>query len=885
MIRLVSVAILGCLFVGSISAQPLSNPKHSDSTDRFHSIESWLPTPGVYRTASGAPGPMYWQQRADYDIDVTLDAAKRRISGRCRITYHNRSPHMLNYVWLQLDQNRFRNDSAAVMSRPAPSLAGRYAFSDVQTLLTEHTFDGGYDIESVTQGTPVDPGDADPQQPSSLSHVIVDTMMRVDLAQPLAPDESTEIEIVYHYNIVDGTVIRARSGFEHFGEDGNAIFEIAQWHPRMTAYTDYTGWQHNQFLGAGEFTLELGDFHVEITTPADMVVAATGTLANPEEVLKEEWIERLSSISDKTKPTFIITPEEAKSNESAEPKDSADRTKTWTFNAENVRDFAWAASRKFIWDAMPVKVGDRTVTAMSYYPKEAEPLWSQYSTEAIAHTLEVYGRYTFDFPYEVAISVNGPVYGMEYPMICFNGPRPEKDGTYSKATKYGLISVIIHEVGHNFFPMIVNSDERQWTWMDEGLNTFLQYLAEQEWEEDYPSSRGPAEKIVPYMRGGNQRPIMTGSDEILQFGNNAYGKPATALNILRETVLGRERFDFAFREYARRWKFKRPTPADFFRTIGDAAGTNLDWFWRGWFYSTDHVDIAIDSVELYEIDSGDPDDKFERKRRRKETEEAYLSDERNSELRRRIDWQPGLKDFYNAPDYDDDKVEESDRKAYQKHLESLNEEQRALLRRTTKFYVVKFVNKGGLVMPIPLRIHYADNTHDSVQLPPEIWRYNSNEVKKLFLSEKEIVRFEIDPKREIADTDTSNNHWPPKIEPSRFELFESKGDGSNPMRKTADAAKKGDEDAKKSGGDQKSDDADNASGKPSNEADAKEVTPDQDGKSEIKPAAPADDQAADAEPAPKKEKRKEGKKRKDKSIKIKPDEETTIESPSDGGDE
>ncbi|WP_246112620.1 M1 family metallopeptidase [Allorhodopirellula solitaria] len=776
--------------VVSVSAQQLSNPKHVDSADKFHTIQSWLPTPGVYRTASGAPGPMYWQQRADYDIDVTLDAEQRSLTGNCRITYHNHSPHTLSYVWVQLDQNRFRTDSAAIMSRTAPSLTGRSPFSSIQTLLTEQTFDGGYKLDSVTQGAP------DQEQGDPAPHLIVDTMMRIDLSEPLEPGESTTFGIGYHYNIVDAKLIRARGGYEHFEEDGNDIFEIAQWYPRMTAYTDYTGWQHNQFLGSGEFTLELGDYHVDITAPADMVVAATGTLSNPQEVLKEEWVERLSKIAGKKKPSFIITPEEAKENESKESDESDDgETKTWSFAAENVRDFAWAASRKFIWDAMAVKVGDRSVMAMSYYPNEAEPLWSQYSTESIALTLEVYGRYTFDYPYDVAISVNGPVYGMEYPMICFNGPRPDDDGTYSKATKYGLISVIIHEVGHNFFPMIVNSDERQWTWMDEGLNTFLQYLAEQEWEEDYPSGRGPAEKIVPYMRGGNQRPIMTGSDQILQFGNNAYGKPATALNILRETVLGRERFDFAFREYARRWKFKRPTPADFFRSMEDAAGTNLDWFWRGWFYSTDHVDIAIDSVELFVIDNGDPDDEFERKRRKEETEEITLDEERNRELRRRIDWQPGLKDFYNAPDYDEDKVEESDRKAYQKHLESLDEEQRALLRRTTKFYVVKFVNEGGLVMPIPLRIHYADNTQEHVVLPPEIWRRNSKEVKKLFLTEKEIVRLEIDPRKEIADTDKSNNHWPPKLEPTRFDLYKRKKGDSNPMRKAVEAAKKAEKDA------------------------------------------------------------------------------------------
>ncbi len=426
---------------------------------------------------------------------------------------------------------------------------------------------------------------------------------------------------------------------------------------------------------------------------------------------------------------------------------------------------------------------------MSYYPNEAEPLWSKYSTEAIAHTLEVYGRYSFAYPYPVAISVNGPVYGMEYPMICFNGPRPEDDGTYSKATKYGLISVVIHEVGHNFYPMIVNSDERQWTWMDEGLNTFLQYLAEQEWEDDYPSRRGDPEKIVPYMRGGNQRPIMTGSEEILQFGPNAYSKPATALNILRETILGRELFDFAFREYARRWKFKRPTPSDFFRTMEDASGVDLDWFWRGWFYSTDHVDIAIEKVQLFQIDSGNPDEAAERKRKDRDEKEPTLSKQRNTELPKRIDWQPGLKDFYNSPEYDELEVEESARESFQKFLDGLDAKQRALLARTTNFYVVSFRNVGGLVMPIIVRVHYADNTHELVQIPAQIWRRNSQRVDKLFVTDKEIVRFELDPRRETADTEESNNHWPPKLVPSRFKLFKDKKD-KNPMQKAAEERNK-----------------------------------------------------------------------------------------------
>ncbi|TWU60083.1 hypothetical protein Poly51_03570 [Rubripirellula tenax] len=768
-------------------AQPLDNRKHADSADRFYQIDQWLPTPNAFRTASGAPGPEYWQQRADYDIDVTLDDANQRILGTVRIHYHNLSPDPLNYVWVQLDQNRFRPDSDSNNASPSPSLSPKITFDAISGILASMTFDGGFDIESVTKWNPSSQPNPDPttkrvsDDDVALRHTINKTMMRIDLNEPLAPGDSMGFAIKYQYNIVDAKVIRARGGSEYFDKDDNYIYEISQWYPRVAAYTDYAGWQHKQFLGRGEFTLELGDYDVRITAPAEMVVAATGELQNADDVLKDPWKQRLAEAANAKKPVFVITPDEAKENQSQR----TDKTTTWQFHADNVRDFAFAASRKFIWDAMGVDVGDNKVMAMSYYPNEAEPLWSQYSTEAIAHTLEVYGRYSFEYPYPVAISVNGPVYGMEYPMICFNGPRPEEDGTYTRDTKYGLISVIIHEVGHNFYPMIVNSDERQWTWMDEGLNTFLQYLTEQEWETDYPSRRGAPEKIVPYMRGGNQRPIMSGSEEILQFGNNAYAKPATALNILRETILGRELFDFAFAEYARRWKFKRPTPSDFFRTMEDASGTDLDWFWRGWFYSTDHVDIAIENLKLFQIDSGDPDTGAERKRKERDDEEPTLSEERNKQLRKRIEWQAGLKDFYNSDDFDEHAVEESARKAFTKFVDGLTEKERAMLRRSTNFYIASFRNVGGLVMPIIVRIHYTDNTNELVTIPVDIWRANGNRVDKLFVTDKEISRLELDPRRELADTETSNNDWPPKIVPSRFKLYKDEKK-PNPMQKLRD---------------------------------------------------------------------------------------------------
>ncbi len=793
-------------------AQPLPNAKHSDSTDRFYQIETWLPTPNAYRTASGAPGPSYWQQRADYDIRITLDDDDQTITGTSRITYRNLSPDSLRYLWLQLDQNRFKPGSTSNQTKTAPSLSGRVNFNSLKSVLASESFDGGYKIAGVTTsgGNP-------------LPHVVVDTMMRIDLPGPLPPGGVTTFQVDYSYNIVDAKVIRARGGYEYFEDDDNYIYEIAQWYPRVAAYTDYTGWQHKQFLGRGEFTLELGDYDVSITVPADMVVAATGEIQNADEVYQPNWAARLEQAEKSQKPVFIVTPEEAKAAESVKANERTTDTKTWKFAAKNVRDFAFAASRKFIWDALGTEVEDvandvggegevdpaanakRTVLGMSFYPNEAEPLWSKYSTEAVVHTLDVYGKYSFPYPYPVAISVNGPAYGMEYPMICFNGPRPEEDGTYGKATKYGLISVVIHEVGHNFFPMIVNSDEREWTWMDEGLNTFLQYLTEQEWEDDYPSNRGNPENIVGYMKGSNQRPIMTGSEEILQFGANAYAKPATALNILRETILGRELFDFAFAEYSRRWRFKRPTPADFFRTMEDASATDLDWFWRGWFYSTDHVDIAITDLDLYQIDNGDPDAEAERKRREKDAKEETLSERRNKDLPKRADWQPGLKDFYNSPDYDEMKVEDSARKAFQKYLEDLDDEQRSLLRRKTNFYVATFENVGGLVMPIIVRLYYHDSTSEVVTIPAQIWRSGGDKVRKLFMTDKEIVRIEVDPRRETADTDESNNHYPPKIVPSRFKLYKSSKSGKNPMQKAGLGEKTDDKASKKSGDAGKSD--------------------------------------------------------------------------------
>ncbi len=769
--------LLAAVLCGSATAQTVSNRKYAQE-DKFRQLEESLPTPNRFRTASGAPGPDYWQQQANYVIDVELDDVNQRISGSETVTYSNRSPDTLRYLWMQLDPNLFAKDSDAALTEMAPSM-GRTSFSSLDRVLARQSFDGGVAITTVKDAANHD-----------LKHTVVKTMMRIELPKPLAPGETFTFRIAWNYAINNSKLVSGRTGYEFFEEDKNYIYEIAQWYPRMAAYSDATGWQHKQYLGRGEFTLEMGDYLVRITAPDDHVVAATGVLLNEEQVLTEEQRERLRAAKTAKEPAFVVTPEEAKANQTTKPEGK----KTWIFKADQVRDFAFASSRKFIWDAQGHDVEGNQVMAMSYYPNEAEPLWSKYSTHSIIHTLNVYSRYTFAYPYPVAISVNGPVYGMEYPMICFNGPRPEKDGTYSKRTKYGLISVVIHEVGHNYFPMIVNSDERQWTWMDEGLNTFLQYLSEQEWEDKYPSRRGEPKSIVTYMKSQSQVPIMTNSESILQFGPNAYGKPATALNILRETILGRELFDYAFKEYARRWKFRRPMPADFFRSMEDASGVDLDWFWRGWFYSTDHVDIAIDSVSLYVASSGQKADTKKDQADKRKLQPTTLSQERNKELPKRIDRYPSLKDFYN--ENDGLGITDADREALARYLKSLSEVQRKQLAGKDKFYVVALSNKGGLVMPIIMEFEFTDGSKQVVRVPAEIWRRNHLKVSKLIITQKEVRQIRLDPRLETADVDIDNNIFPPRISKSRFQLYKA-GKSRNEMQSARDAKKKREDKAKK----------------------------------------------------------------------------------------
>jgi len=764
------IIIKSVLIIGLITWMQYSYGQANSAAKKFAQLEDLLPTPNSYRNAAGAPGHAYYQQKADYNIKVVLNDENQSIQGEETVTYINNSPDKLDYLWLQLDQNIYSKDSDS-KKIDTDEMNSRESFSKIQRMMFE--FDGGFKIEYVKDAANKD-----------LKFTIVKTMMRIDLPKTLQPKEKYSFKIKWNFNINDRAKVGGRSGLEYFEAEKNYLYTIAQFFPRMCVYNDVQGWQHKQFLGRGEFALPFGDYNVSITVPADHIVAATGVLQNPDQVLSSEQKKRLENAKNSDKPVFIVTEAEAKEAE----KSKVQNTKTWTFKAINVRDFAFASSRKFIWDAMGLKQNGKTVLCMSFYPKEGNPLWEKYSTKVVAQTVKTYSKHTFDYPYPVAISVHTREIGMEYPMICFNGGRPESDGTYSERTKHGMITVIIHEVGHNYFPMIVNSDERQWSWMDEGLNTFLQYLTEMDWDKNYPSQRGPAYKIVDYMNGDKDKmvPIMTNSESVIQFGNNAYGKPATALNILRETILGRELFDFTFKTYAQRWMFKHPSPADFFRTMEDASGVDLDWFWRGWFYTNDHVDIALENVKWMKINSKNPEVEKSISKKEKEIAEQFIGDIRNKELKTVVETDAETKDFYNTND--PFKVNNIDQKEYNDFLKNLSEEEKKLLASDKNFYQIDLKCIGGLVSPVILEFEFIDGEKVKEYIPAEIWRTNDENASKLYMFDKELKSVVLDPNLETADVERGNNFWPQKPIPSRFELFKSGNQKfENPMQKAKKA--------------------------------------------------------------------------------------------------
>ncbi|AYN06430.1 M1 family metallopeptidase [Flavobacterium sp. 140616W15] len=715
-------------------------------TNKFSQMYDLLATPNMFRTASGAPGPAYYQQQADYKIDVELDDKNSKLTGSETIIYSNNSPDNLEYLWVQLDQNQAKKNTQTTLAE-SEKISQVLPVSGFSNKYLKEGLERGFNIDYVkdAKGNP-------------MSYTVNETMMRINLVTPLKAGEKISFSIKWWYNINNYRQDGGRSGYELFEKDGNKLYVIAQFYPRMAVYNDVEGWQNMQFWGGGEFALPFGNFDVNITVPADHVMEATGELMNRSEVFTPEQVKRYE-LAQKSydKPVIIVTQAEAEVAE----KGFSEKKKTWKFSAKNVRDFGIATSRKFIYDAMAVKLGAKTVMAASVYPKEANPLWEETSTRVVAHTLKSYSSHTFDYPYPKAVSVSAEDQGMEYPMICWNYGRPDENGVTSKEMKNGMIGVVIHEVGHNFFPMIVNSDERQWSWMDEGLNSFLEYLAEQELDPNFPSRRGPAKNIVPYMSGDQKflEPIMSNSETIHQFGNNAYGKPATGLNILREVVMGRELFDYAFKTYANRWKFKHPTPEDFFRTMEDASAVDLDWFFRGWFYSTDFVDIGIKDVKQYYVS------------------ETATPELKNAKIKKgRFGFEKGP--FVYLIEGENKEIKKSDKKALKidevKLLsdyvaDTFTAEEKANLKAPKYFYEVEFNKPGGMIMPILVEITYEDETKEEFKYPAQIWRKNNDTAKKVYATEKAIKSIQIDPKLLTADIDVTNNAWPKVEVKSKFD--------------------------------------------------------------------------------------------------------------------
>jgi hypothetical protein len=712
---------------------------------KFEQLGETLPTPNEYRTGSGAPGPRYWQQKADYAMTIELNDDNQSLTGTETITYTNNSPDVLKYLWLQVDQNILSKENALAQTNTG-SVKDSVGAKTYAAQVSD--FKAGFNIKAVKEVSG-----------KALPYFINNTMMRVDLPQPLKSGEKYSFVIDWSFNIVDRGVFGQRSGLEYFPEDGNYIYTIAQFFPRMCVYDDYEGWQNKQFLGRGEFTLPFGDYKVKITVPSDHIMGATGVLKNPQDVLTKTELERFEKAKTSfDKPVIIVKQDEAEAKEKTKSK----QKKTWEFHAENVRDFAFATSRKFIWDAQAVKIGNKTPLAMSYYPKEGNPLWEQESTKAVKNTIEVYSRMTIDYPYPVAISVHTASIGMEYPMICFNYGRPKKDGSYTPQLKQGMIGVIVHEVGHNFFPMIINNDERQTTWMDEGVNSFVQLATELERYPDIDWSRGKPSGIVNYFKGDKNlmRPLMTNSEQVIQFGPEQYAKAATALYILRETVMGKELFDKAFKEYCQRWAFKHPKPGDFFRTLEDASAVDLDWFWKGWFYTTDVNDQTIDQVKWYRLKT----DKSNLEQKNVTAQKGDLATKGGDE-KKFDNFNNGPQEFTlieTNPQFYGEFLSRVDDKAIMQKLENKN------------IYEVTLKNKGGLVMPVIIEWTFKDGTKELETIPAEIWRINESKVTKVFVKEKEVTGIMLDPNLQTADINIEDNIFPKVQKDSKFDEFKGK---------------------------------------------------------------------------------------------------------------
>lgn len=773
-----------------IIAQNILNNPGSNHGNKFEQLGSILTTPNEQRTASGAPGVKYWQQRANYNINCELDEKNLTLKGSETITYFNNSPDALTYIWLQLDENEHNNlknanyQSASVMPEKS---SNTMIDKNLESNKPEDN-GAGINIVNLTDATG-----------KKLKYTINKTMMRIEIPV-LKTGQQFVFNVDWNYKIANRIAGGGRGGYEFFPNEKNYIFTMAQWYPRLCVYSDFQGWQNHQFTGRGEFALTFGDFNVKMTVPADHIITSTGECTNYNAVLSPAQLARYQKAQTATTPIEVVTLAEAKLSE----QNNTEAKKTWIYKANNVRDFAWGSSPKFVWDAMAQSIKGKKVMCMSFYGKEAYGLYRKFSTRAVAHTIKTYSDFTIPYPYPVAQSIEA-ANGMEYPMICFNYGRTAADGTYSENTKNGMLGVVIHEVGHNFFPMIINSDERQWSWMDEGLNTFVQYLTEELWDNKFPSKRGPAYTIVDYMKLPKDQlePIMSNSENIVNFGPNAYSKPATGLNILRETIMGRELFDYAFKEYAKRWAFKHPTPADFFRTMEDASGEDLDWFWRGWFYGTDPCDIALESVKFAKADYT-PVPVEDKKDKKNPIDKPVINFDDISKIRNRTsndlkfytDTDLDARDFYWK--YDRGLVQIDTTLAVKNMpepailpIEEFTAEEKE--KYSNKFfYELNFTNKGGLVMPIIVEFTFKDGTKTVDRIPAQIWRLNELKTSKFYIHDKEVVAIKIDPMLETADIDVTNNVWGAEaVQPSKLQLFKARNqmvpargqsEGLNPMQ-------------------------------------------------------------------------------------------------------
>ena len=535
---------------------------------------NFLNSPGnIYRSGNGAPGPNYWTNQADYVIKASLDTAQKEITGMVTVTYTNNSPDELNYLWLQLDQNIYKKDSRGSLTSPVNGC--RYG---------KQNYTQGYIIKSVKL---IQNSDA-----SSVQYIVNDTRMQIILPHLLkAHGDKVEIEIEYSFTIPE-------LGLDRMGymqTEKGIIYELAQWYPRLEVYDDIIGWNTLPYLGMGEFYLDYGSFDYYLTVPRDQIVVGSGILQNPEEVLTQDEIKRLDEASKSDKRVFIIKANELK-NQQMRP--AGKENLTWHFKMENSRDVSWACSNSFIWDAARINLpGSRPCLAMSVYPDESftDTTWGR-ATEYVKATIEINSKLWYEYPYPVAVNVAGVVGGMEYPGIVFCD---------CKAKKNELWEVTTHEFGHTWFPMIVGSNEREYAWMDEGLNTFINIYSTIYFNNSEFKPRGnDAREMVAFLSKKNPQTIMTYPDNFIMqnFGLNAYYKPSLGLYMLRNYILDSARFDYAFRTYINRWAYRHPSPNDFFRTINDAAGENLNWFWKEWFFENWTLDQAVKNVKYIDND-------------------------------------------------------------------------------------------------------------------------------------------------------------------------------------------------------------------------------------------------------------------------------------------